>query len=201
MNLMNVSLVNLPQAQRWRAQLYPAPIVVALIQRPFPNNTSRYLLIKRKSSTHNGQWALVGGKWDFGEAMATAVTREVGEETGLQAQFIGLRGIVSERIAPVDNEGMGAHFLLFVCALTAPNGEAHEHNEGEVGWFTLTEMDALHREQAIIPSDFALINRFAGETAVLPHIEIEMLGGVGKRQQPPAQLMRFEEIKRIVGEG
>lgn len=198
--LLNV-LANLPQAQRWRAQLYPAPIVVALIQRPFPNNTSRYLLIKRKSGIHNGQWALVGGKWDFGEEMATSVTREVREETGLQAQFIGLRGIASERIAPADNEGMGAHFLLFVCALTAPKGDAQEQNEGEVNWLTAAEIDALHTEQAIIPSDYAMINRFAGETAVVPHIEIEMSGGVGKRHKQPAQLMRFEEIKRIVGEG
>ena len=110
-------------------------------------------------------------------------------------------GIVSERIAPADNEGKGAHFLLFVCALTAPNGEAQEQNEGEVRWFTTAELDGLHADNAILPSDYALINRFAGETDVIPHIEVEMSGGVGMTNGRPAQLIRFEEIKRIDGKG
>jgi hypothetical protein len=42
-------LHTLPAAQRWREQLYPTPIVAALIRRD-----SRYLLIRRNSAPYKG---------------------------------------------------------------------------------------------------------------------------------------------------
>ncbi|MBK8987722.1 MAG: NUDIX domain-containing protein [Chloroflexi bacterium] len=188
------TLSALPAAQRWRQQPFPAPIVVAIIRRQQLGAEPCYLLIQRQATTYRGQWALVGGKWDFGETLATAVTREVREETGLLADFVALRGVVSERVVPPADDLPGAHFLLLVCELSAPEGTAVEQTEGAVGWFTPTDISALHSQQAIIPSDFAMLHRFAGASDPSIHIEAEMVSAIGGATPYPTELRRFEEI-------
>jgi 8-oxo-dGTP diphosphatase len=188
------SLPDLPLHRRWRNQLYPGPVVVALIQRQTAVAPPCYLLIRRKSDSYTGQWALVGGKWDFGETLVTAVTREVEEETGLAATFTALRGMVSERLVPPNQEKQAAHFLIFVCEMAAPDGDAREQNEGAVAWFTRTEIDNLHENNKIIPSDYFMIEQFAGAGETVSHFEAEMITVLGDDQEHPARLIRFERI-------
>lgn len=188
------SLPQFPADRRWRQQPFPAPIVVALIRRQQEGAEPHYLLIKRKTETYSGQWALVGGKWDFGETLATAVTREVHEETGLVAQFVALRGVVSERVVPPSDELPGAHFLLLVCELSAPDGIAAEQTEGAVAWFTPAAIADLHDQQAIIPSDYAMIQQFIHPSAEAVHIEAEMVSAIGGRPSFLTELHRFEQI-------
>ncbi|MCP4415034.1 MAG: NUDIX hydrolase, partial [Chloroflexi bacterium] len=173
--------------------LFPGPIVVALIQR-LADDQPRYLLIQRNGKTYNGQWALVGGKWDFGETLMTAVTREVKEETNLDTTFTALRGIVNERLAPPDGESDAAHFLIFVCELAAADGAASEQNEGAVAWFSRAEIDDLHAQNAIIPSDYAMLHQFAGSAEAAPHFEAEMLSELGNERERPSRLIRFERV-------
>ena len=79
-------LLDLPPERRWRRQNYPAPIVVALIRRQFRRPEAASLspplfAYQAQGQPYNGQWALVGGKWDFGETLSAAILREVKEET------------------------------------------------------------------------------------------------------------------------
>ncbi|MEZ4518583.1 MAG: NUDIX domain-containing protein [Chloroflexota bacterium] len=166
-------LTRIPPEQRWRAQTVPAPIVVGLIRRTSAT-TEEFLLINRVVDPYVGQWALVGGKWDFGEALAEAVVREVREETGLETRFVALRGVVDERVVPGTAGVKAAHFLLFLCDLTVENGVAAEQAEGEVQWFGRQEIETLHEQGAIIPSDYAMIAAFAGAAASAPVVEVEM---------------------------
>ena len=194
------SLPDFPLDRRWRSQVFPGPVVVAIIQRETAvahssrPTTPHYLLIRRNSDAYTGQWALVGGKWDFGETLVTAVTREVKEETGLDAAFLALRGLISERLVPPDQKSPAAHFLIFVCELSAKGGEASEQNEGAVAWFSRTEIDALHEQNVIIPSDYLMIRHFAGTGEFVPHYEAEMLTVLGDKQEHPTRLIRFERI-------
>ena len=188
------ALPDLPPERRWRAQAYPAPVVAALIRRQAADGHARYLLIQRKYDPYRGQWALVGGKWDFGETLVAAIKREVREETGLATTFVALRGIVSERLAPQIDADAGAHFLIFVCELAAPTGTAEEQAEGAVAWLTPAEIDELHASAAIIPSDYAMIQRFAGSAESLPHVEAEMIAAIDGDQAQPARLVRFERV-------
>ncbi|MCA9920815.1 MAG: NUDIX hydrolase [Anaerolineales bacterium] len=188
------SLPDFPLNRRWRGQAFPSPVVVAIIQRQTAVSQPRCLLIRRVSDSYIDQWALVGGKWDFGETLVTAVTREVKEETNLNATFTALRGIVSERVVPPDQENDAAHFLIFVCELSAPDGVAREQNEGAVAWFTRTEIDELHAQNAIIPSDYRMLQQFAGSTESVSHVEAEMLSALGGNQKQPAHLIRFERV-------
>jgi 8-oxo-dGTP diphosphatase len=184
-----------PVERRWRQQTQPAPIVVAIIrQAPSePSGDEKFLLIQRKSQPYAGRWALVGGKWDFGETLDRAIVREAWEETGLETTFTSLQGLVSERLAPADGlNSSAAHFLIFVCLLEPGSGQARERDEGAVGWFTAAEIEELHARQAIIPSDHAMLRRFAGE-AGLPHFEVEMIHSATAGQFA-AELVRFEQI-------
>ncbi len=185
------SLSQLPENGRWRQQKNPVPIVVAIIRREEADG-SRFLLIHRDSSSYGGQWALVGGKWDFGETLATAVTREVQEETSLETQFVALKGLVSERVQPPVAGLEAAHFLLLVCELLVTNGEAKEQKEGAVAWFTLAQIEALYQAHEIIPSDYEIIHQFAEQPGDAVHFEAEMIAAIGGQSESPSTMKRFE---------
>jgi len=185
------TLPTLPPEQRWRNQTAPVPVVVALIRQNHDDG-ERLLLIRRAGGPYAGQWALVGGKWDFGETLAEAIVREVAEETGLTTSFVAVRGLVSERVAPWAAGALGAHFLLLVCDLLVRDGEAAEQHEGLVAWFDHAAIDALRAGDQIIPSDYAMIREFAAATRCAPHVEVEMralLGGAGGAM---SEMVRFE---------
>jgi 8-oxo-dGTP diphosphatase len=170
--------LTVPEEARWRNQRQPAPIVISIIQRSTDDSadcgTGSYLLIRRIEEPYRGYWALVGGKWDFGESLSEAALREVQEETGLNCHFVSLQGVANERAAVLSDGRKGAaHFLLFVCLVDACHGKASEKDEGEVAWFTRGEIEELKAENRMIPSDYAMLTQFI-EARPLPYAEVEM---------------------------
>ena len=171
----------------------PAPIVVALVRRQLSADEDAFLLIRRNGNTYTDLWALVGGKWDFGETLSDAIVREVREESGLETRFVGLKGIVSERIAPTNDTEEGAHFLLLICELSVTSGSAVERDEGPVHWFGESEIERLHQEGKIIPSDYAMLHQFKRAGDRLPYFEGEMASSV--EAPSGSQLHSFQEMK------
>jgi 8-oxo-dGTP diphosphatase len=190
------SLPNLPVTQRWQQQVHPMPSVLALIRRDSISNAgksvTRYLLIKRQKEPYVGKWALVGGRWDFGERLDRAITREVKEETGLDTTFVALRGMVNERIAPLGPNDDGSHFLLFICEVSAPTGEAREQSEGPIAWFSPEDLRELSASQQIVSTDYAILQHFAQTASALPYSEAEVVAGNG--ENAPDEIVRFDEI-------
>ncbi len=185
------SLPTLPPERRWRGQTAPIPVAVALIRRA-ADHGEELLLIRRAGGPYTGQWALVGGKWDFGETLAAAVVREALEETGLRTAFVALRALVSERVAPWTAGDQGAHFLLLVCDLVVRDGTAAEQQEGLVAWFDRAAIDALHDEGRIIPSDYAMIREFGRAERHAPYVEVEMRALLDGSAAQPSQMIRFQ---------
>lgn len=181
----------LPPERRWRGQPFPAPIVVGLIREQ--PGSERLLLIHRKGEPYAGQWALVGGKWDFGESLAEAACREALEETGLHTRFVALRGVASERVLPPGTDGGAAHFLLLICDLAVEAGEAAEQDEGRVAWFGLDEMKALVAAGQMIPSDYAMVRAFCRSEVETPLAEVVMQTPLESASAPPVMLS-FERI-------
>jgi 8-oxo-dGTP diphosphatase len=178
----------LPPSRRWRQQAYPIPVVVNLIHRP---HDDQYLLIRRNKEPYIGRWGLVGGKWDFGETLASAATREVKEETSLDTTFIALRGVVNERVAPAGLDDTAGHFLIFICELAAGVGEAREQAEGAVAWFTPAEIDTLHHQAQVIPSDYLMLKQFTDPAApAIDLYEAEMVAAAGDGGE--LTLLRFD---------
>jgi ADP-ribose pyrophosphatase YjhB (NUDIX family) len=179
------SLSSLPLSRRWREQTYPVASVLALIRHESgteagaPPATS--LLIRRTTEPYLGKWGLVGGRWEFGETLEAAITREVREETGLDTTFVALRGLVNERITPRGPDDDGAHYLLFVCEVYAPTGTACEQSEGPVAWFSRDEMEGLDKNREIISTDYAIVQRFTWEKAEIPYIEAEVVASSGEK--------------------
>jgi 8-oxo-dGTP diphosphatase len=169
------SLPGLPQERRWRSQKNPMPGVIAILRRREESQPDRYLLIQRRFEPYAGKWALVGGGWDFGELVDTAILREVREETGLVAEFIALRGLVNERIAPQTANDLGGHYLLFVCELEANQGEAREVDEGPVAWFSKAELEASHQTGGLVPTDYAILARFAFSQEPFQYLDANVL--------------------------
>lgn len=187
------SLTEIPVQERWHGQTHPMPVVAAIIGRSPSSNDKHnsFLLIRRNSNPYEGMWALVGGKWDFGETLAQAIIREVQEETGLETAFVALRGLVNERLASSENvDGCPAHFIIYVCELAVTAGIAKEQEEGAVAWFSATEINSLHQNSMIVPSDYAMLQQFTG-AAPLPYSEAEMVvDGAGN-----PLLQQFQEKK------
>src|SRR6516164_11407943 len=52
----------------------------------------KVLLVRRARSPAKGFYSLPGGRVEFGESLATALQREVDEETGLKIEIVGLAG-------------------------------------------------------------------------------------------------------------
>ena len=188
------ALTALPREQRWRGQAAPVPVVVALI-RQAADDGERLLLIRRAAGPYAGYWALVGGKWDFGETLAEAIVREVREETGLMTALVAVRGLVSERVTPWSPAELGAHFLLLVCDLIVRGGEATEQAEGLVAWFGHAAIYALHAAGTIIPSDYAMLREFAAATSRAPYVEVEMRATVGAAAGSLSEMLRFRRHK------
>ena len=187
------TLSQLPLPQRRHEQRYPLPGVITIIRRPTMDKGDRYLLIKRNEAPYAGMWAMIGGKWEFGETLAAAITREVREETGLNTTFIALRGIVNKRMifaAPPDTAG---HYILFVCEVFAPDGLAQEQLEGKVSWFTLEQIEALNSAHQIIPNDYAMMQQFAWASSQ-PYIEAEAICADAAHAQD-ARLLCFQIVE------
>ena len=77
-------------------------VAVGLVAR---DPAGRLLLVERGNPPHQGRWSLPGGRVEGGETIAAAATRELAEETGLEAAVGEIAGIV-ERI------GEGFHYLI-----------------------------------------------------------------------------------------
>jgi 8-oxo-dGTP diphosphatase len=79
----------------------------------------KILLVRRARSPAKGFYSLPGGRVEFGEALHTALHREVREETALQIEIVGLSGW---REALPGGSGRG-HYLIMSFAARWISGE------------------------------------------------------------------------------
>jgi 8-oxo-dGTP diphosphatase len=68
----------------------------------------KVLLVRRARSPAKGFYSLPGGRVEFGESLATALHREVREETGLTIEIVSLAGWREVLPAPAG----GGHYLI-----------------------------------------------------------------------------------------
>lgn len=108
----------------------------------FDASHERILLTRR---TDNGLWCLPGGKIDPGENVSEACTREVLEETGLQARIVRLIGVYSSPdwlVEYPDGNRVQTVALTFEVAAEAGALQVN-HEVSEFGYFRADEIHGL----------------------------------------------------------
>ncbi len=107
---------------------------------------SEVLLVRRGAPPLEDHWSLPGGRIEWGERAADAALRELKEETGCEAEMIGLidvvDGLFTRRGAPGD--APWAHYVLIDYAARWRAGEpAGADDAREARFFSETEIASL----------------------------------------------------------
>lgn len=104
------------------------------------------LLIRRGAPPMENHWSLPGGRIEWGERAADAVLRELKEETGCDAELIGLidvvDGLMGRTGAP--DEPPWGHYVLIDYAVRWRSGEPRAGDDArEARFFSPAEIESL----------------------------------------------------------
>jgi len=97
------------------------------------------LLMHRNKDPNRGLWVAPGGKVEAHESPYECARRELREETGLQAQNLLFRGLITE-VSPRPDY----HWMLFIYVVTHWEGKFEpDEREGQLRWWSLDEVQRL----------------------------------------------------------
>jgi 8-oxo-dGTP diphosphatase len=95
------------------------------------------LLIRRGTAPMLGGWSLPGGRLEWGETLAGAALRELAEETGVEAELMGLVDVVDGRFGE-------RHYVLIDYAARWLAGEPRAGDDAaEAAFHPLSGLDGL----------------------------------------------------------
>jgi ADP-ribose pyrophosphatase YjhB (NUDIX family) len=94
----------------------------------------RVLVAQRARGPGKGLWSLPGGSVEWGESLAEAAAREVREETGVEAEILGLAGQREVRMRGAAG-AVEQHYVILCFAARWRAGEASPGPEAaQVRW-------------------------------------------------------------------
>lgn len=112
---------------------FPTLTIILIIKRG-----DKILTQKRLKEPFYGLWSFVSGKINFGQNMFECATRDLLEETGLQAHGWAFRGI--EQTKTFEGEKLLYHHYLLWVETENPDGTLKERtHKAENAWMTLEE--------------------------------------------------------------
>lgn len=95
------------------------------------------LLVRRAHPPRQGEWSLPGGRIEPGETAAAAALRELHEETGVNAELVGLIDVVDAIIPPY-------HYVLIDYVARWTGGEPYAGDDAaEARFFSLSDLSKL----------------------------------------------------------
>ncbi len=116
---------------------------VPILQRPVPTvgvvclKGDQVLLIKRGTPPRLGQWSLPGGRIEWSETVTDAALRELREETGVDAELIGLLDVVDGVFTSRESGAVTRHFVMIDYAARWTRGEPVAGDDAaEAAFFT-----------------------------------------------------------------
>jgi len=104
---------------------------------------------KKENDYHEGKWNGIGGKFEPGETPEECAVREIKEETGLTAEALSLKGLITFPLFDgVDD------WYVFLFVVTKFSGELIDSPEGELSWIDddkLLELNLWDGDRIFIP--------------------------------------------------
>jgi 8-oxo-dGTP diphosphatase len=76
------------------------------------NDAGDVLLIRRGTPPRLGEWSIPGGRLEWGETVKAAAVRELKEETGVEAELIGLIDVVDGIFTSRTKGEVTRHYVL-----------------------------------------------------------------------------------------
>lgn len=112
---------------------------------------ARLLLVQRGKPPNQGLWGFPGGKLETGERLLAAASRELLEETGLQADFF-------ELLPPLEAISEGFHYVLVPALGRDPRGVLQAADDAaDARWLSRAELaDVPHIAAVPMLFDHAL---------------------------------------------
>ena len=120
---------------------YPtSPVVVAAV---LVRRDDKVLLAKRGWEPYKGLWAPPGGSVELGETVYQAGKRELREETGIDAEIVGIQTV--EDLIHRDEEGtVETHIIIIRLLGRYLRGTAKADSDADdAGWFSVDELEGL----------------------------------------------------------
>ena len=105
------------------------PVIQAAPELPVPTvgvvclRGDQVLLIKRGTPPRLGQWSLPGGRLEWGETTKVAALRELAEETGVQAELLGLIDVLDGLFTSRATGETTRHYVMIDYAARWISGE------------------------------------------------------------------------------
>ncbi len=101
------------------------------------------LLVERSKPPIRHRWSIPGGAQEIGETVHQAALRELMEETGLEADLIGLIDVV-DSITRDEDSRVRFHYTLVDFAAEWRGGEAAAGDDASaVRWVPLAELEGM----------------------------------------------------------
>lgn len=102
------------------------------------------LLIQRGTPPRMGEWSLPGGRMEPGEPAKTAALRELREETGVQAELVGLVDVVDAIFENRAGDRITRHYVLIDFAARWVSGEPIAGDDAaQARFFHQSELSSL----------------------------------------------------------
>lgn len=102
------------------------------------------LLIKRGQPPRLNQWSLPGGKLEWGETLEVAALRELKEETGVDAELLGLLDVIDGVFPARPGGEVTRHYVMIDYAARWTGGEPVAGDDAaEAKFVSLDEAMAL----------------------------------------------------------
>ena len=112
-------------------------------------NEAGEVLLQRRSD--NDRWALPSGTMDIGETIGEAVVREVREETGIEAELIGILGVYSDpgHVFAYDDGEVRQQFNICFTGRAIGGKPRPSDESSEVRFFPLSKVEDLNMHESI----------------------------------------------------
>jgi ADP-ribose pyrophosphatase YjhB (NUDIX family) len=143
------------------AHALPAPVAGAGI---VVIDGARILLIRRARPPRAGEWSLPGGKQIAGETIRETALRELREETGLEAELLGLLDVV-DVFHRATGGAPAMHYLLVEFAARVTGGTLQAGDDAaDVAWHALSSLPDLGLSGEALRVIELARNRFGGRS-------------------------------------